>query len=201
MDGILKRRGDKNMVYEVANLSIEAAKHPLRDEEDVRIDARALICGRSWVLQRVGHLDEALAEALKSLTLVEKIRWERNTAFCKKCLGRLYRLLAMKESDPATKSALFRKSIESLREAVGIFRDMDKFGPDCSEVGDCYSLAARTYLVAGRMKEARTYLNKASERLSDQTDKDYLDYKILEGDYAEAVNTPDNAEEHYQFVI
>ncbi len=65
IDGILKRRGAKNKVYEAANLSIEATKHALRDDEDVQIEARALICGRSWVLQRVGHLDEALAEALR----------------------------------------------------------------------------------------------------------------------------------------
>ena len=152
-------------------------------------------------MQRVGRLDEALAEALKSLTLGDKIHWERNTAFCKKCLGRLYRMLGMRATDAETRSGMFRRSIESLREAVGIFRRMDKFGPDCPEVGDCYSLAARTFLVAGQIKDARAYLKKAAERLTDETDKDYLDYRILEGDYAEATNDADLAEQHYQFVI
>ena len=153
------------------------------------------------MLQRVGHLDEALAEANKSLELGEKIRWERNTAFCKKCLGRLYRMMGMRETDANKKTGLFRQSIESLKEAVGIFRKMDKFGPDCPEVGDCYSLSARTFLVAGQLRDARTYLNKAADRLTDETDKDYLDYRLLEGDYADATGDADTAEQHYQFVI
>ena len=40
VDGILKRRGDKNKVFEAANLSIEASKHQLRDDDDVKIEAR-----------------------------------------------------------------------------------------------------------------------------------------------------------------
>jgi hypothetical protein len=47
VDGILKRRGDENKVFEAANLSIEASKHSLRDDDDVKIEARALICGQS----------------------------------------------------------------------------------------------------------------------------------------------------------
>ena len=62
---ILKRRGDKNQVYEAANLTIDAARHDLRTDDDVRAEAKALICGRSWVLQRVGRLAEAVVEARK----------------------------------------------------------------------------------------------------------------------------------------
>ena len=105
VDSILKRMGDKNKVFEAANLSIEASRHPHRSEGDVEVEAKALICGRSWVLQRVGHLDEALADAEKSLLLGEKIGWDRNTAFCKKC-HRAHLSVAGAEGDGRSEKAV-----------------------------------------------------------------------------------------------
>src|SRR5262249_27401935 len=72
VDRVLKRRGDKHKVLEAATLTIEATRHPCRTDEDIRREAKALICGKSWVLQRVGRLDEAMADAKKSLKLGER---------------------------------------------------------------------------------------------------------------------------------
>jgi tetratricopeptide (TPR) repeat protein len=201
VDRMLKRRGDKHKVLEAATLTIEAAKHPLRSEEDVRREARALICGKSWVLQRIGRLAEAMAGAETSLDLGQRINWERNTAFCNKCMGRIYRMQAEQEADEGKRRELIRRSIDSLRAAVGVFKDLAEIGPDHPEVGDCYSLVARTFLVAGQLREARTYLTKAEARLQDRTDKDYFDYLILEGDYAAAKGDHEGAQAFYDQVI
>ena len=204
MDRILKRRGDKRKVLDAANLTIEAAKaarHELRSDDDVRTEAKALICGRSWVLQRIGRLKEAMVDAERSLDLGQKTSWDRNTAFCHKCMGRIYRMLAVQETDEGRRREFLKKSVESLRAAVTIFKGMSEIGPDHPEVGDCYSLVARTYLVAGQLKEVRKYLDKAADRLRDENDKDYSDYLILEGDYAAAGGEHEVAQGFYGRVI
>jgi hypothetical protein len=116
VDRELKRRGNKHKVLEAANLTIEATGHNCRTDEDVRRKAKALICGRSWVLQRIGRLDEAMADAKKSLNFGQRIGWDRNTAFCNKCIGRIYRRQAEKVADAQKKADLINKSIESLKD-------------------------------------------------------------------------------------
>jgi hypothetical protein len=44
-----------------------------RTEEFVRYEAQALICGVSWVYQRIGRLSEAKVEAEKSHRLGQDI--------------------------------------------------------------------------------------------------------------------------------
>src|SRR5262249_6360811 len=107
LDKLLKRRGDKCLVLDVADLSIEAAQRTasLRSEDIIKGEAHALICGRSWVLQRVGRLHEAQAAAERSLTLGQDIGWDRNTAYCKKCMGRLFRIQA-EQQQGAQRAAL-----------------------------------------------------------------------------------------------
>ncbi len=201
VDRILKRRGDKRKVFEAANLTIEATRHPLRSDAEVRDEAKALICGRSWVYQRNGRLDEAMVDAKRSLDLGEKTSWNRNTAFCYKCMGRIFRMLAEEERDATKRMELIKKSVDSLREAVKSFTRMDEFGADHPEVGDCYSLVARTYLVVGDLRNARSCLRQAGERLHDVNDKDYLDYLILQGDYATARGEHEVAMSSYDKVI
>ena len=53
-----------------------------------------------------------------------------------------------------------------------------------AEVGDCYSLLARTHLVANNRGAARDAIRQAEERLIDPTNKDYLDLQIVRGDFA-----------------
>src|SRR5262245_53998272 len=89
---LLKRRGDKNAVLEVAELALDAARRSGRTDDDVSVEAHAVICGRSWVYQRIERLEEARVYAQKSLDLGEQVSWDRNTACCKKCTGRLLRM-------------------------------------------------------------------------------------------------------------
>lgn len=182
LDKFLKRRGDKRLVFDIANnLSIDAAQRALRNEEVVKDEAHALICGRSWVLQRVGRFAEAQVAAEKSLQLGQDIGWDLNTAYCKKCMGRLFRLQAEKEQG-GQKATLLAQSVESLNEGIERFGKLGDFGPTHPEVGDCYSLLGRTYLVAGRFREADAAVQKAHNLISDQGSKDYLDLTILSGD-------------------
>ncbi len=198
---MLKLRGDKHRVLRASRLTIEAARQQIRDWEGVKAEAVALICGESWVLQRIGRLDEAMLRADESLKLGESIQWERNTAFCKKCKGRVYRLMGELERDGEKKARFFSQSVSSLKEAIRIFSGMTDWGADCAEVGDCYSLLARTYLVCNQLADARKCLKHASDRLNNPDDKDYLDYTILEGDYACSIGEYDKADEFYGYVI
>ena len=90
LDKLLKRTGNKQLVLEVANISLTAARRLPRTEAKCKGEAVALICGRTWVFQRIKRLAEARADGEKSLQLGEAIDWYRNTAFCLKCLGRLF---------------------------------------------------------------------------------------------------------------
>ena len=174
----LKSFGDKRLLLEVARRSIEASKASRRGREQVKDEAVAAICGVSWVYQRTGRLFEALVEAKRSLELGRAIHWDRNTAFCNKCLGRLKRMESEAAPDAHRQAALLRDSVRLLREAIDGFTKLELE----AEVGDCYSLLARTYLVAGDRQAARDAIREADERLVDSTSKDYLDLKIVKGD-------------------
>jgi len=69
LDKLLKHRGDKHLVLELADLSIGAARRIPRTRREVEGEAQALICGRSWVFQRIGRLTEARIEAEKSRSI------------------------------------------------------------------------------------------------------------------------------------
>lgn len=71
---------------------IEATNsEPNRPPDLVEIEARAQVCGVSWVYQRVGRIDEAVAAAKKSEELNAKIHNRLGLAYDHKCLGNLYR--------------------------------------------------------------------------------------------------------------
>ncbi len=180
----LKSLGDKRRVLKVARRSIEAsgvASH--RGLEQVRDEAVAAICGVSWVYQRTGRLLEARVEAERSRKLGLDIHWSRNTAFCDKCLGRLARMEAEAAPEDAGKPML-DKSVELLLRAIAGFEKLESG----EEVGDCYSLLARTHLVAGDRQAARRAIEEAKERLVDPTNKDYLDLQIVRGDLFRHIN-------------
>src|SRR5579864_2820016 len=143
-----KRHGNKHLVLELADLTITAARDPLRGEDEARAEAQALICGRSWALQRLGDLDGAKKAATEGLGLGDAIGWVRNTAFCKKCTGRLARLFAERTANVSERARYLEESIALLIQAIDTFKTMPEIGPNHPEVGDCFSLIARTYLVA-----------------------------------------------------
>ena len=195
----LKRLGDKRLVWRAATLSIAAARRDHRHKQDAEAEAEALICGQSWVLQRVAKLEEAEALALESLALGEQLKWHRNTAFCLKCLGRLSRMRAEATVDSAARMALLGKSEKYIRDAIDKFTRLDDHDWN-DEVGECQSLLGRTLFVAQRTADARQAAFKAESHLSGSDGKDYHDLQILHGDLA-AASDPRLAEEFYTAVI
>ena len=174
----LKSSGDKRLVLDIARRSIEASKSPGRGQEQVKDEALAIICGVSWVYQRTGRLLEARTEAERSLALGQDINWDRNTAFCNKCLGRLKRMEAETVIDVQQRITRLKDSASLLRKAIDWFTKEELE----AEVGDCYSLLARTHLLAGDRVAARHAIKEADDRLVDPTTKDYLDLQIVKGD-------------------
>jgi len=193
----LKRLGNKHLVLELATLTIGASHGPHRDTEAVRAEAQALICGRSWALQRLDDLGQAADAAEKSLVLGKAVGWDRNTAFCLKCNGRLSRLRAERLTDKTTRLKLLDVSISMLAEAIDTFSHMTEIGPDDPEVGDCFSLVARTYLVAKQHEKARIALQEAYKRIPAGSSKHYLDLLILTADLEAEVGNRTLAERYY----
>ena len=193
---MLKVLGDKHLVLKVARRSIEASKAEGRTRDQAKDEAVAAICGVSWVYQRTGRLSEALVEAERSLALGRNINWKRNTAFCCKCIGRLRRMQSEMLTDAHERTALLKASVESLQEAIEQFTRLSKE----AEVGDCYSLLARTYLGLRKKRAARDAVEQADGRLVDRKNKDYLDLQIVKGDLVLA-NDPAVADTMYTEVI
>jgi tetratricopeptide (TPR) repeat protein len=186
IDKPLKSWGDKHLVLDVSELVISSARRvPSRRRGEVEGEAQAMICGKSWALQRIGRLDEARIAAEKSLKLGEDIGWDRNTAYCEKCVGRLYRIMAEEASDPDKKREFLDSSRVRLETAIARFSLSPEFGPNHPEIGDCYSLLGRTYLVAQDIRSAWGCVARSGRLLSQNDGKDYLDLKILEGELLE----------------
>ncbi len=196
IQSFLKSSGNKHLVLEVARRSMEASKRSGRGLEQTKDEAVAAICGVSWVYQRTDRLANALAEAQHSLKLGEDINWHKNTAFCYKCLGRLKRMEAEAAQESERRAALLQNSISLLSKAIQEFTTLELV----AEVGDCYSLLARTYLAVGDPERARTAINEANQRLIDPNNKDYLDLQIVKGDLMLRVSRR-SAEGFYSEVI
>ena len=180
LDRPMKYLGDKDLVLKVAKTCITSCCSDETDE--IReCEARARICGTSWVYQRTGDLHAAAKEAEKSIKISKAIGSDKNLAFCKKCLGRLNRLRAEEEKDLVIRKALFAKSRDNLEKAIDLFGNLGRYGPESFEVGDCYSLLGRTYLSAGKVDRAWSCATEANRRI-DPYSKDYLDLCILKGD-------------------
>lgn len=195
----IKRLGDKRLVWHAATSSLEASRRESRQIEDAKAEALALICGQSWVLQRVNNLEKAEAVAKESLALGRKLPWPRNTAFCHKCLGRLTRMRAEATSDSVVRESFLEKSEKYLLDAIAEFEalpDTDRH----SEIGDCWSLLGRTRFVANRPEDAQAAAAEADSLLSPSNGKDYQDLQLLHGDLA-ARHDAQSAEDFYTAVI
>lgn len=184
LDHPMKGIGDKSLVREVSQMCIDAASKRQHDRDAAECIARARICGLSWVHQRTNQLDLAQDEAKKSLDLGRKLGYAKNDAFCLKCLGRLQRMRAEQASNDADRKRFLRDSVVSLRDAIKLFEELPEFGPDHPQVGDCFSLLGRTYLVSGVLGEAAKAAKEAQKRIIDDASKAYFDLQILLGDLA-----------------
>ena len=195
----LKRAGNKLQLFEAAELSIAAVRSSTHATDQMReAEAKALICGRSWVYQRMGETEKARVAGNESLKLGEDIGYDRNTAYCKKCIGRLCRIEAEESSERARRDALLKESTELLIEAIHRFSKHKDFGPQSPEIGDCHSLLGRTYLAMGNLKQATDSLRKAEELLRGETSsKEYVDLLILQGDLLARQGAPESADESY----
>ena len=204
LDKLLKRTGNKRLVLEVANLSLAAAHRSPGTEAKTKGEAVALICGRAWVYQRIDRLADARADGERSRGIGEDIGWHRNTAFCLKCLGRLFRMEAEQQrEDEATFRELVGSSIDYLERAIVSFGGVTELsdGERATEEGDCHSLLGRAHLVAGDLVKAKVAAREAVERTRDVTSKDYADLQILLGDLAYAEHDTDAAVNYYNHAI
>jgi len=203
---IVKNLGDKHLLLEASNLCIDASRQISTGDAERRAcaqaRAQAWLCGVSWVFQRTDRLREARSWAHKSLQLGEDIRWDRNTAFARKCIGRLDRMEAEQPGTPEEdKALLLRESEAKLLEAIQLFSRSGEFGPTDRQVGDCYSLLARTYLTAGKRSDTEAAMRKAYEILPSGPTKEYFDLLILTGDYEVAWGSREHADDLYTEVI
>jgi tetratricopeptide (TPR) repeat protein len=184
----------------VANLSLNSAKRipAPRSREILEAKARSLICGVSWVYQRIHNLDKARVAAQESRKISEMANLDVNLAFCLKCLGRLARMEAEKTRDQSIKESKLYESRGLLEQAIDRFSQIENFGSRHPEVGDCHSLLGRTYLAAGQIGKAETAVRKAYEILKDVGSKDYIDLVILNGDLQAARDNKDDANGYYK---
>ena len=202
LDKTIKDLGDKHLVLEVAELSVDAASRSPRTTPIAMARTKTLICGHSWVYQRIGELGKAKVFADESLRAGEDLGWNRNTAFCHKCVGRLVRLQAEETKDPTQRSALLRQSVERLNRAIDLFATLREADLNSTiEVGDCHSLLARTYLVAGDLGNVKVHLAQASKNLEDTAGKFYADFLLVRGEYAAALSEPAIAISDFTAVI
>ena len=185
-------------------MSLEAARRPPPMEVKTKGQVVALICGVAWVFQRIGRLAEARAAGEKSLQLGRDIEWYRNTAFCLKCLGRLFRMEAEQHSRHEPKfHELLNESVNYLERAIDGFQNATELSEAerRGEVGDCQSLLARAHLVGGELQKATVAARQAIQRITDTSSKDYADLQILLGDLALERHDADGAVRFYDDAI
>jgi len=190
LDSLLKRIGDKHLVLDVAEMSVCAARRADRGRDEADAEARALICGVSWVYQRLpGHLREAKYAYERGRELASIFDLKESLAFSAKCLGRLHRIMAEENENKEQANEDLRLSIERLKEAVGLFSALENHGPGSNDVGDCLSLLARTYMVDGQYEIAKHTARKAYRILSaGSVSKEYIDLLILMGELEQHAN-------------
>lgn len=186
LDKLLKRTGDIQLVLEVAQLTIAAAKRvEPRTREEAEAVARALVCGVSWAYQRMpGHLDDARNAYVDSRDIAENIDDKVTLAFISKCLGRLCRMEAEQgDLGREERDAKLRESIQLLNDAVERFDSLQDYPLKTHEIADSYSLLGRTYLVAKSPSKVDEALRRAFAMMENLHSKEYADLLILNGDF------------------
>ncbi len=182
---IAKTAGDLDLMRRISDSCLKAVRNsepPLRS--DVGLEARVLVCGEGWYLQRHHELQAALDSTRLGVKLAARVGQRRTEAFGKKCLGRLERLIGEEEDDSTLAQARFEQSISLFEEAREMFFGID--GPDSEEAGDCLSLESRSWLARYRsagsaefLSKAKSYAEQAEEIIPPRNSKDYWDLVIL----------------------
>lgn len=156
------------------------------------LEARLLICGTAWYLQRDHRLPDALDAAKAGMALAERFGDRRITAYGRQSVGRIQRLLAEDARDGDIDHYL-TLSYQSLDEATALFAAVDGDRPPRSEVASCLSLRARTLLTRYRRLNDRSALvhadklvQEAARVMTANQKKDQYDLKILRAEIATA---------------
>jgi tetratricopeptide (TPR) repeat protein len=182
----IKTAGDTRLMQEFS----EKCLRMLRSFErrlacDFKLEARILICGKAWHLQREHKLDEALEGTRQGVDLARQYGDPRTEAFGLKCLGRLHRIAAEDGLEHGRQWNL-DESERLLTEAIERFDAIDGDSHAGGEVGACHSLLARTELVRKRLLGDESALARALEAIKRADDllpstcgKDYWDAMIL----------------------
>ena len=206
---IAKSAGDMLLVKEITRACLEAVnRRSPKLKADVILEARILICGEAWHLQRSHRLLEAMNATEQGLQLARRVGIRIIEALGMKCMGRLERLMAETQVHGHDSEARLASSISWLQDGQEIFRAID--APD--ELGDCLSLEARTWLVKYRNTNNEEFLANAFQRvnyaeklISPGSSKDYMDLLILKaelefeaGRLADAKRLIDSVVEHLQ---
>jgi len=187
-ENIAKSTGDLNLMRRISNASLVAVRSSTpRLRSDLQMEARVLVCGEGWYLQRSNQLQAALDSTRLGVNIAKRVGDRRTEAFGKKCLGRLERLMAEEQSDSVLAQPHLEQSQSLLTDAREMFIAID--GSDSDEAGDCLSLEGRTWLTYYRIAGSSEYLSRAKEcamrageLIPPNNSKDYWDLVILNGE-------------------
>jgi hypothetical protein len=190
---VIKDHGQISLMRTLTDRCLDALseKTPLLQWEQ-EIEARLLICGKAWYLQRDHHLRDALDHAQEGIRLAERHDVRRTAALGRPCVGRIQRLLA-EDAHGDEIDHYLRLSEQTINEAVALFHAVDGDHPHRSEAGACLSLGARTQLTRYRrlkdtaaLGRADELANQAAGMLTAAQKKDRLDLTILRAEIAAA---------------
>ncbi len=190
---VLKDHGQISLMRTLTDRCFAALRSetPLLHWEHV-LEARMLICGKAWYLQRDHRLQEALDHAQDGIRLAERHEARRTAAYGRQCVGRIQRLLAEDGQEPGADHYLTLSSA-TIGEAAALFHAIDGDRPRRSEAGACLSLCARTQLVRYRLLNDQGALTAADElareadrMLTSEQKKDRHDLAILRAEIAAA---------------
>jgi TIR domain len=184
---IAKSAGDILLVRELSRACLEAVNRTgPKLKAELALEARILVCGEAWHLQRSYHLQEALDAAMRGLEVAKSVGDRITEALAKKCLGRLERIMAEELSHEHDAGTRLDSSIDWLQDAQNMLA-IDATESD--ERGDCLSLEARTWLVKYRHTNNEQFLRCAFERIDDaqklispENSKIYWDMLILKAE-------------------
>lgn len=191
---VIKDHGQISLMRTLTEQCVEAlrARTPLWRCEHAA-QARLLVCGSAWYLQRDHQLQSALDHAQEGIRLAERYEARRTAAYGRQCLGRIQRLLAEDAQDRDVVDHYLAQSSRTISEAVALFHAIDGDRPRRSEAGACLSLGARTQLIRYRRLDEQSALAAADE-LAREADrmltvwqkKDRHDLAILRAEIAAA---------------
>lgn len=190
---VIKDHGQISLMRTLTDRCFEALRTqtPLLRWEHV-LEARLLICGKAWYLQRDHQLQEALDHAQEGIRLAERYEARRTAAYGRQCVGRIQRLLAEDAQETDVDHHL-NLSTATVSEAAALFHAIDGDRPRRSEAGACLSLGSRTQLVRYRRLNDQAALAAADElareadrMLTGEQKKDRHDLAILRAEIAAA---------------